>query len=268
MRPCPAVNPSLFCSSDPSISLSLSLLLPLLLPHPLQWPRMPCLRCGCPWWLGEDWDARCARCGCGAKMCCVRARALVRCPPRRAHIVNSPPPRGRPSQTNHERATTTSLPPPQRNTTTTVTAGTASRTATTTTPTRCPSSRRPMTNSPRRSEAGARRRGHRAPRKRRAIWWRRASKCTNGGPPFADTETGAAASVCVACCINTFVNHASEGNSGGCLEGGGLARTGRGTSKGTGPFLMMVGGDEQKTHSARRRRGARQRGRGHLAPRE
>jgi hypothetical protein len=25
-------------------------------------PRMPCLRCGCPWWLGEDWDARCARC--------------------------------------------------------------------------------------------------------------------------------------------------------------------------------------------------------------
>jgi G3E family GTPase len=27
------------------------------------WPRMPCLRCGSPWWLGEDWDARCARCG-------------------------------------------------------------------------------------------------------------------------------------------------------------------------------------------------------------
>eukprot|EP00892_Ulva_mutabilis_P002327 jgi/Ulvmu1/12095/UM084_0020.1 len=27
------------------------------------WPRMPCLRCGCPWWLGEDWDALCARCG-------------------------------------------------------------------------------------------------------------------------------------------------------------------------------------------------------------
>lgn len=27
------------------------------------YPRMPCLRCGCPWWLGEDWDARCARCG-------------------------------------------------------------------------------------------------------------------------------------------------------------------------------------------------------------
>ncbi len=24
---------------------------------------MPCLRCGCPWWLGEDWDAKCARCG-------------------------------------------------------------------------------------------------------------------------------------------------------------------------------------------------------------
>lgn len=22
------------------------------------WPRMPCLQCGCPWWLGEDWDAR------------------------------------------------------------------------------------------------------------------------------------------------------------------------------------------------------------------
>ena len=22
------------------------------------WPRMPCLRCGCPWWSGEDWDAR------------------------------------------------------------------------------------------------------------------------------------------------------------------------------------------------------------------
>jgi hypothetical protein len=27
------------------------------------WPRMPCLRCGCPWWIGEDWDACCARCG-------------------------------------------------------------------------------------------------------------------------------------------------------------------------------------------------------------
>ncbi|KAF8071330.1 yciC [Scenedesmus sp. PABB004] len=27
------------------------------------WPRMPCLSCGCPWWLGEDWDATCARCG-------------------------------------------------------------------------------------------------------------------------------------------------------------------------------------------------------------
>ena len=27
------------------------------------WPRMPCLRCGCPWWSGEDWDARCVRCG-------------------------------------------------------------------------------------------------------------------------------------------------------------------------------------------------------------
>eukprot|EP01025_Chloroclados_australasicus_P005533 TRINITY_DN11701_c0_g1_i1.p1 TRINITY_DN11701_c0_g1~~TRINITY_DN11701_c0_g1_i1.p1 ORF type:complete len:184 (-),score=10.97 TRINITY_DN11701_c0_g1_i1:164-715(-) len=26
------------------------------------WPRMPCLRCGCPWWLGDDWDARCVRC--------------------------------------------------------------------------------------------------------------------------------------------------------------------------------------------------------------
>lgn len=27
------------------------------------WPRMPCLSCGCPYWLGEDWDASCARCG-------------------------------------------------------------------------------------------------------------------------------------------------------------------------------------------------------------
>lgn len=27
------------------------------------WPKMPCLRCGCPWWLGEDWDAKCCRCG-------------------------------------------------------------------------------------------------------------------------------------------------------------------------------------------------------------
>lgn len=24
--------------------------------------QMPCLRCGCNRWLGEDWDARCARC--------------------------------------------------------------------------------------------------------------------------------------------------------------------------------------------------------------
>lgn len=22
------------------------------------WPKMPCLQCGCPWWHGEDWDAR------------------------------------------------------------------------------------------------------------------------------------------------------------------------------------------------------------------
>lgn len=28
----------------------------------IYWPRMPCLRCGCPWWLGEDWDATCVRC--------------------------------------------------------------------------------------------------------------------------------------------------------------------------------------------------------------
>ncbi|EFN52146.1 hypothetical protein CHLNCDRAFT_58985 [Chlorella variabilis] len=26
-------------------------------------PKMPCLRCGCPWWTNEDWDARCLRCG-------------------------------------------------------------------------------------------------------------------------------------------------------------------------------------------------------------
>eukprot|EP00798_Chlamydomonas_sp_ICE-L_P032715 gene32715-3600_t len=25
-------------------------------------PRMPCLRCGCPFWEGEDWDACCIRC--------------------------------------------------------------------------------------------------------------------------------------------------------------------------------------------------------------
>ncbi|GFH29840.1 CobW C-terminal domain-containing protein, partial [Haematococcus lacustris] len=29
----------------------------------IYWPRMPCLRCGCPWWQGEDWDAKCMRCG-------------------------------------------------------------------------------------------------------------------------------------------------------------------------------------------------------------
>lgn len=27
------------------------------------YPKMPCLRCGCPWWLGDGWDAACARCG-------------------------------------------------------------------------------------------------------------------------------------------------------------------------------------------------------------
>jgi hypothetical protein len=32
-------------------------------PPCVYWPRMPCLECGCPWWLGEDWDAECARCG-------------------------------------------------------------------------------------------------------------------------------------------------------------------------------------------------------------
>jgi hypothetical protein len=24
---------------------------------------MPCLECGSPWWLGDDWDAECANCG-------------------------------------------------------------------------------------------------------------------------------------------------------------------------------------------------------------
>jgi hypothetical protein len=23
---------------------------------------MPCLKCGCPWWKGDDWDAVCIRC--------------------------------------------------------------------------------------------------------------------------------------------------------------------------------------------------------------
>lgn len=26
------------------------------------YPKMPCLQCGCPWWLGDDWDAQCVRC--------------------------------------------------------------------------------------------------------------------------------------------------------------------------------------------------------------
>ena len=26
-------------------------------------PKMPCLRCGCAWYNGEDWDAVCMRCG-------------------------------------------------------------------------------------------------------------------------------------------------------------------------------------------------------------
>lgn len=26
-------------------------------------PKMPCLRCGCPWWTSDEWDARCVRCG-------------------------------------------------------------------------------------------------------------------------------------------------------------------------------------------------------------
>lgn len=26
-------------------------------------PKMPCLRCGCPWWSSDEWDARCLRCG-------------------------------------------------------------------------------------------------------------------------------------------------------------------------------------------------------------
>jgi G3E family GTPase len=25
-------------------------------------PKMPCLRCGCPWWTSDEWDARCCRC--------------------------------------------------------------------------------------------------------------------------------------------------------------------------------------------------------------
>ena len=33
---------------------------------PLHPTRLPCsssLRCGCPWWSSEEWDARCLRCG-------------------------------------------------------------------------------------------------------------------------------------------------------------------------------------------------------------
>lgn len=26
-------------------------------------PKMPCLRCGCPWWSSEEWNGRCLRCG-------------------------------------------------------------------------------------------------------------------------------------------------------------------------------------------------------------
>jgi G3E family GTPase len=26
-------------------------------------PKMPCLRCGCPWWSSDDWTAKCLRCG-------------------------------------------------------------------------------------------------------------------------------------------------------------------------------------------------------------
>lgn len=26
-------------------------------------PKMPCLRCGCPWWSSEEWNGRCVRCG-------------------------------------------------------------------------------------------------------------------------------------------------------------------------------------------------------------
>ena len=25
-------------------------------------PKMPCLRCGCPWWSSDDWNAKCLRC--------------------------------------------------------------------------------------------------------------------------------------------------------------------------------------------------------------
>ncbi|KAL6780058.1 hypothetical protein ACKKBF_B14595 [Auxenochlorella protothecoides x Auxenochlorella symbiontica] len=25
-------------------------------------PKMPCLRCGCPWWTSDEWNARCIRC--------------------------------------------------------------------------------------------------------------------------------------------------------------------------------------------------------------
>ena len=27
------------------------------------YPKMPCLECGSPWWVGDDWDAECANCG-------------------------------------------------------------------------------------------------------------------------------------------------------------------------------------------------------------
>jgi G3E family GTPase len=30
------------------------------------WPKMPCLRCGSPWWRGDDWEASCANCSADA----------------------------------------------------------------------------------------------------------------------------------------------------------------------------------------------------------
>ncbi len=46
------------------------------------WPRMPCLRCGCPWWLGEDWDAECIRWGSGvwvSGVCGLSSCGLAAC---------------------------------------------------------------------------------------------------------------------------------------------------------------------------------------------
>ena len=56
------------------------------------WPRMPCLRCGCPWWTSEEWDALCSRCGWSCETEVRRGTGRQRQAPCPGGFAHKPPP--------------------------------------------------------------------------------------------------------------------------------------------------------------------------------